>query len=79
MAPPDREVLDRLVRIETKIDLSISRVDDHETRLRRLEKVRGDDHETRLRRLERVLWVAAGAAAAGGGIVGSIIRQAIAG
>lgn len=64
MAPTDREVLDRLVRIETKLDLSISRV---------------DDHETRLRRLERVMWIAAGAAATGGGIVGAIIRQAIGG
>lgn len=56
----EREVLDRLVSIETKLDISISRV---------------DDHETRLRRLERAVWVAAGAAAAGGGVVGSIAQQ----
>lgn len=56
----EREVLDRLVSIETKLDISISRV---------------DDHEARIRRLERAVWIAAGAAAAGGGVVGSIVRQ----
>lgn len=60
----DREVLTRLARIETKLDVAIGRV---------------DDHETRIRRLERAVWVAAGAAATGGGIVGAIIRQAIGG
>ncbi|MEU9888678.1 hypothetical protein [Sphaerisporangium sp. NPDC051011] len=60
----DREVLDRLVRIETKLDMAINR---------------GDDHETRLRKLERLVWIAAGAAATGGGVVGAIVRQAVGG
>jgi hypothetical protein len=60
----EREVLDRLVSIETKLDLSIGRV---------------DDHETRLRRLERTVWIAAGVAAAGGGAVGAVARQIMGG
>jgi hypothetical protein len=60
----EREVLDRLVSIETKLDISISRV---------------DDHETRLRRLERAVWIAAGAAAAGGGVIGSLAQQIMGG
>lgn len=60
----EREVLDRLVSIETKLDVSISRV---------------DDHETRIRRLERAVWVAAGAAAAGGGVIGSLAQQIMGG
>lgn len=35
---PGREVLDRLVRIETKLDTALSDVADHEGRLRVLEK-----------------------------------------
>lgn len=60
----DQEVLERLTRIEVKLDTAIAR---------------GDDHETRIRRLERVVWVAAGAAATGGGVLGAIIRQAVGG
>ena len=60
----EREVLDRLVSIETKLDISISRV---------------DDHETRIRRLERAVWIAAGAAAAGGGVIGSLAQQIMGG
>lgn len=60
----EREVLDRLVSIETKIDVSIGRV---------------DDHEARIRRLERAVWVAAGAAAAGGGVIGSLAQQIMGG
>lgn len=32
---------------------------------------RGDDHEARIRKLERIVWVAAGIAAASGGAVGA--------
>lgn len=35
---PGREVLDRLVRIETKLDTALSDVADHEHRLRTLEQ-----------------------------------------
>jgi hypothetical protein len=58
------EIIERLTRIEVKLDTAISRV---------------DDHETRIRRLERIVWVAAGAAAAGGGVVGSIAQQLMGG
>lgn len=60
MNADEREVLDRLVRIETKLDAQLTR---------------SDDHETRLRRLERALWLATGAAAAAGGVVGSIASR----
>lgn len=60
----EAEVLERLTRIEVKLDTAIAR---------------GDDHETRIRRLERIVWIAAGAAATGGGLVGAIIQQATGG
>lgn len=56
----DNEVLERLTRIETKLDTAIGRV---------------DDHESRIRRLERALWPATGAAATAGGAVGSIASR----
>lgn len=56
----EREVLDRLISIELKLDAVINR---------------GDDHETRIRRLERAVWIAAGAAMAGGGVLGAIASQ----
>ncbi|WP_433224462.1 hypothetical protein [Microtetraspora malaysiensis] len=37
------------------------------------------DHETRIRKLERVMWLAAGAASVVGGGVGAVIKQAIGG
>ena len=40
-----------VARIEAKLDVAISK---------------GDDHETRIRALERKVWMAAGFAAAGG-------------
>jgi hypothetical protein len=36
--PTDREVLDRLVRIEIKLDTALSDVADHEARIRALEQ-----------------------------------------
>lgn len=64
MAAPDE--LERLIRIETKLDMTQL---DHEGRIR--------DHENRIRRMERFQWLLAGASAAGGGIVGSIIGPLI--
>lgn len=59
-AETDREVLERLTRIEVKLDAAISRA---------------DDHENRLRRLERTVWAVAGAAAiAGGAVSGGLLR-----
>ena len=50
----------RLVRIETLI-LGLAN--------------KGDDHETRIRRLEKVLYIGIGVAAAGGSAIGSYIGQ----
>jgi len=44
-----------LVRIETKLDMALGRV---------------EDHEGRLRQIERAIWRAAGVAAAIGGTIG---------
>lgn len=55
---------ERLTRLETKLDLVITRlVDGH------------GDHEIRIRRLERVVWVASGGAAALGGGVGALLMS----
>lgn len=55
---------ERLIRLEVKLDLALSN---------------GTDHEARLRRLERALWLATGAAAAAGGVVGSFLSKLISG
>jgi hypothetical protein len=60
-----------LVRIETKLDLALTRVDDHEARMRALEKP--GELERRVRFLEYAIWVAAGVAAAGGGVLGTVL------
>lgn len=77
-------LLERLIRIETKLDDSNRYDADHETRIRQLESERHPDHEsrltdheTRLRRVERSVWIAAGAAAAGGGLLGSFLGPLI--
>lgn len=77
-------LLERLIRIETKLDDSHTSSADHEARIRALEserhpehQVRLNDHETRLRRVERSVWVAAGACAAAGGVLGSILGPII--
>ena len=83
MTPTSDELalFERLIRIETKLDGYNTNATDHETRLRALEQdnVPGGhlDHESRIRRMERSLWLLAGAAAAGGGIVGSIVGPLI--
>lgn len=73
----DLALFERLIRIETKLDVANGNAIDHEARLRALEQdnVPGGhlDHESRLRRVERSLWVIAGAAAAGGGVVGQLV------
>lgn len=77
----DLGLFERLIRIETKLDVANGNAVDHETRLRAIEQdhVPGayQDHETRLRRVERSLWLIAGAAAAGGGVVGQLIAPLI--
>jgi hypothetical protein len=73
--PTPEPVIERLVRIETKLD--ISNTTNHERVS--LEDARHNDHETRIRRLERSWWMLAGAAATGGGLVGSLLGPLIGG
>jgi hypothetical protein len=77
------DLIERMIRIETKLDVARENHSDHEMRIRTLEvdNVQGghQDHETRLRRVERSIWLIAGAAAAGGGLVGSVIGPMIGG
>lgn len=61
------------VRVETKLDLALSKLDDHESRMRRLE--RPGDIERRVRFLERAVWVAAGIGIAGGGLLSTLLTQ----
>lgn len=79
--PSELALLERLIRIEAKLDESRGSESDHEARIRALEldNTPGghQDHETRIRRLERSVYIIAGAAAAGGGLVGSIIGPLI--
>lgn len=74
-------VIERLIRIDTKLDTVISQQSDHEGRIRALESdnVHGghQDHETRIRRLERTVWLIAGASAAGGGVAGQLLSGLI--
>lgn len=53
---------ERLIRIEVKLDQAL---------------LIDNDHEARIRRLERALWTASGFAAAGGGIVGALISRVL--
>lgn len=74
-------LVERMIRIETKLDVSNTNHQDHEARLRALEMDNTpgghQDHETRIRRLERSVWIAAGAAAAIGSSLGAIIAPLI--
>lgn len=58
--PDDFGQFERLVRIETKLDLATG---NHA------------DHELRIRRLERAVWVASGAAATVGGTLGTLLGR----
>lgn len=60
----DTELAERLARIEVKLDAVLS---NH------------NDHESRIRRLERALWIATGFAAAFGGGIGSVITKLLGG
>ncbi|GEB46951.1 hypothetical protein MTE01_28960 [Microbacterium testaceum] len=59
-APPseDAQLASFLTRVEVKLDTVLTR---------------GDDHETRIRSLERKVWTAAGAAAVAGAGLGQIV------
>jgi len=58
--PNSPELALTVARIEVKLDQALAQ---------------HDDHEARIRRLERALWTAAGAATAAGGTVGAIVSQ----
>lgn len=76
-------LVERMIRIETKLDVFNNSYQDHENRIRALEQDNTPgghmDHESRIRRLERSVWLAAGAAAAGGGVVGQLVAPLIGG
>lgn len=57
---PDSALEVILARIEVKLDRVISDT---------------TDHESRLRRLERLVWSASGAALVGGGSIGAIVSK----
>lgn len=57
----DQSDHDLLIRIEAKLDAW---------------RVSQDDHETRLRKLERMLWIATGLAMAGGAGLSKIVELA---
>lgn len=54
----DEGVGERLARIETKLDSALGRL---------------DDHEPRIRKLERIVWIGAGLAGAAGGYLGQLL------
>ncbi|HET6291027.1 MAG TPA: hypothetical protein VFG15_30320 [Amycolatopsis sp.] len=62
-----RALTNNVITLVTKLDTLVNVGNDHEQRIRELEKVSVADHESRIRGLERKIWVAAGVAAAGGG------------
>ncbi|ALL74273.1 hypothetical protein AD006_01145 [Pseudonocardia sp. EC080610-09] len=72
------ELLERLVRMETKLDHILMRIDGHEVRISKLEdRVPDPDHESRIRKLEKAVWIASGIAAAAGGTLGSLIAPVL--
>ena len=70
----------QLAVINTKLDTLILQRDDHETRLRHLEKsAESDEHradtENRLRRLEQFRWLLMGACVASGPVTAAIASR----
>lgn len=80
MYESDPQTIERLVRIETKLDYMSDTFKSQDARIISLEtRIPDADHETRIRKLERALWMVAGAAAAGGGTAGALISQILGG
>lgn len=76
----DPQTLERLVRIETKMDFVVDSFKSQETRITALEnRVPDPDHESRIRKIEKTLWTIAGAAAVAGGTAGGLISQILGG
>jgi hypothetical protein len=81
VTPADELALvERLIRIDTKLDVALAQQADHEGRIRALEQDNSPgghmDHEGRIRRIEK-LWLAAGTAAAGGGVLGQLLAALV--
>jgi hypothetical protein len=68
---PEPSTGERLVRIETKLDMFIAGHQENST----TQAAQHTDHEARIRRLERALWIATGAGLLGGGGLGAIAAQ----
>ncbi len=86
-------LVERMIRIEAKLDTFNANHQDHEGRIRVTESQQATmsgqlasldgrlasgastfaDHETRLRGLERRMWITAGVALLGGGVMGAVI------
>ncbi|RNL63657.1 hypothetical protein EFK50_07900 [Nocardioides marmoriginsengisoli] len=65
MTPPAAPTVEtQLAVMDTKLDLILAN---------------DRDHETRIRRLERWIWLATGAAAAGGGVGGGLLAKVMGG
>lgn len=76
----DPQTLERLVRIETKIDYMGDMIKGQDSRINSVEsRVPDPDHEARIRKIERAMWIVAGLAAAGGGTAGGFISQILGG
>lgn len=77
------QVLERLVRMETKIDYLSDRSSRNELRLDQLERSSGPnpDHESRIRALEQFRWrlagIAMGIGAVSGGVIGALANLLI--
>lgn len=82
VTPADELALvERLIRIDTKLDVALAQQADHEGRIRALEQDNSPgghmDHEGRIRRIEKSMWLAAGTAAAGGGVLGQLLAALV--
>lgn len=65
MDDPWSYIIERLARMETKLDGITEKLTGHAERLA--------DHETRLQKLERYVWLAVGAAGAAGGAISQFL------
>ena len=77
----ETQVIERLARMEVKLDNLTLTDANHDKRIDLVESKLGPnaDHETRLRKLEKTMWIIAGAAAAGGGTAGGLIATLVGG
>lgn len=72
---PEPSTGERLVRIETKLDMFLAGHQDTAA----TQAAQYADHENRIRRLERARWIASGAGLLGGGGLGALVAQLMGG